>query len=67
MTFALGETIELQHDADGIRQHRDLDLAAQSAQAQRDHRCVEPWHTADVSAARVVGYGDVEPIGTHLM
>jgi hypothetical protein len=31
----LGETIELQHDANVIRQHRDLDLAPQGAQAQR--------------------------------
>jgi hypothetical protein len=29
--FPLGETIELQHDANVIRQHRDLDLAAQTA------------------------------------
>jgi hypothetical protein len=34
MTFPLGETIELQHDANVIRQHRDLDLAAQAAQAE---------------------------------
>jgi hypothetical protein len=27
MTFPLGETIELQHDPNVIRQHRDLDLA----------------------------------------
>ncbi|MGA7011241.1 MAG: hypothetical protein WBZ16_02710 [Pseudolabrys sp.] len=33
--FPLGETIELQHDANVIRQHRDLDLAAQAAQAER--------------------------------
>jgi hypothetical protein len=31
----LGEAVELQHDANVIRQHRDLDLAAQAAQAQR--------------------------------
>ena len=37
MTFPLGETIELQHDANVIRQHRDLDLAAQAAQAERHH------------------------------
>jgi hypothetical protein len=35
MTFPLGETVELQHDANVIRQHRDLDLAAQAAQAER--------------------------------
>ena len=33
--FPLGETIELQHDANVIRQHRDLDLAAQAAEAER--------------------------------
>ena len=37
MTFPLGETIELQHDANVIRQHRDLDLAAQAPQAERHH------------------------------
>ena len=35
MTFPLGETIELQHDADVIRQHRDLDHAAQAAERER--------------------------------
>lgn len=35
MTFPLGETIELQHDANVIRQHRDLDLAAQAAERER--------------------------------
>ena len=37
MTFPLGETIELHYDANVIRQHRDLDLAAQTAQAQCDY------------------------------
>ena len=33
--LALGETIELQDDADIVGQQRDLDPAAQTAQAQR--------------------------------
>ena len=35
--FPLGEAVELLHDTNVIRQHRDLDLAPQSAQAQRHH------------------------------
>ena len=38
MAFTLGEAIELQHDVDVIGQQRDLDPAAQAAQAQCDHR-----------------------------
>ena len=37
MTFPLGEAVEVQHDANVIRQHRDLDLAPQAAQAERHH------------------------------
>jgi len=35
MTFPLGETIELQHDANVIGQQQRLDLAAQAAKAER--------------------------------
>ena len=49
MTFPLGETIELQHDANVIRQHRDLDLAAQAAQAERHHRLPQFGRAADVA------------------
>jgi hypothetical protein len=38
VALALGETVELHHDADLIRQQRDLDAAAQVAQAQCHHR-----------------------------
>jgi hypothetical protein len=48
MTFPLGETIELQHDANVIRQHRDLDLAAQAAQAERHHSLPQFRCAADV-------------------
>ena len=50
MTFPLGETIELQHDANVIRQHRDLDLAAQAAQAERHHSLPQFRCAADVAA-----------------
>ena len=49
-TFPLGETIELQHDANVIRQHRDLDLAAQAAQAERHHSLPQFRCAADVAA-----------------
>ena len=42
VALALGETIELQHDAHVVGQHSDLDAAAQAAQAQCDHRCRSP-------------------------
>ena len=38
MTFPLGETIELQHDTNVIRQQQRLDLAPQAAESERDHR-----------------------------
>jgi hypothetical protein len=37
VAFALGETIELLHDADVAGQQRDLDPATQTAQAQWDY------------------------------
>ena len=49
MTFPLGETIELQHDANVIGQHRDLDLAAQAAQAECDYRLAQFRCAADVA------------------
>ena len=39
VAFALGEAIELQHDVDVVGQQRDLDPAAQAAQAERRHGC----------------------------
>jgi hypothetical protein len=48
--FALGETVELQNDANVIRQHRDLDAAAQSTQAQCHHRLPQFRCAADVAA-----------------
>ena len=38
VAFALGETIELQHDLDLGGQQQRLDLAAQAAERERDHR-----------------------------
>ena len=51
MPFPLGETIELQHDANVIRQHGDLDLAAQAAQAERHHSLPQFRCAADVAAS----------------
>ena len=42
VAFALGETIELQHDAHVVGQQRDLDPAAQAAERERDHRRPQP-------------------------
>src|SRR6476620_7755321 len=64
MTFPLGETIELQHDANVIRQHRDLDLAAQAAQAERHHSLPQFRCAADV-AAFVKRHADFKPLVTH--
>ena len=50
MPFPLGETIEVQHDANVVRQHRDLDLAAQAAQAERHHSLPQFRCAADVAA-----------------
>src|SRR4029077_19552329 len=56
MTFPLGATIELQHDANVIRQHRDLDLAAQAAQAER-HHSLPPGHGLTAVLALMEGDG----------
>ena len=37
VAFALGETIQLQHDAHVVGQHSDLDPPAQATQTERDH------------------------------
>jgi hypothetical protein len=44
--FALGETIELQDDADVVGQHQRLDLAPQAAQGERRLICPWPGHGA---------------------
>src|SRR6478735_9680756 len=64
VAFALGETIELQHDANVIRQHRDLDLAAQAAQAERHHSLPQFRCAADV-AAFVKRDADFKPLVAH--
>src|SRR4029077_1515212 len=64
MTFPLGETIELQHDANVIRQHRDLDLAPQVAQAERHHSLPQFRCAADV-AAFVKRDADFKPLVRH--
>lgn len=64
MTFPLGETIELQHDANVIRQHRDLDLAAQAAQAERHHSLPQFRCAADV-AAFVKCHVYLKPVAAH--
>ena len=51
VAFALGETVELQHDLDLVGQHRDLDPAAQAAQAQCDYRLAQLGRAGDVAAA----------------
>ena len=50
------EAIELQHDANVIRQHRDLDLAAQAAQAER-HHSLPPGHGLTAVLALMEGDG----------
>jgi hypothetical protein len=62
MTFPLGETIELQHDADVIRQHRDLDLTAQSAQAERHDGRPQLGRAADVAVPLVEGDAHLQPL-----
>ena len=49
MTFPLGEAVELQHDANVVGQQRDLDLAAQAAQAERHHRLPQLGRAGDVA------------------
>ena len=51
VAFALGETIELQHDANVIGQQRDLDAVAQAAQAQCDYRLAQLGRGGDVAAS----------------
>ena len=62
MTFPLGETIELQHDANVIRQHRDP--LPQAAQAERHHRLPQLRRAADV-AAFVKRHVDLKPVAAH--
>jgi len=50
VAFALGETIELQDDADVVGQQCDLDLAAQATQAERHHSLPQFRCAADVAA-----------------
>ena len=50
MAFALGEAVELQHDADVVRQQRDLDPPAQATQTERDHRLAQLRRADDVAA-----------------
>ena len=52
MAFALGETIEPELHIDVVGQQRDLDAAAQSTQAQCDHRLAQLKRGGDV-----VGFG----------
>jgi hypothetical protein len=63
MTFPLGEAIELQHDANVIRQQQRLDLAAQAAQAERHHSLPQFRCAADV-AAFVKRDADFKPLVT---
>jgi hypothetical protein len=62
--FALGETIELQHDANVIGQQQRLDLAPQAAERERDHR--RPLVAADVATLRVERDADFKPLVRHL-
>ena len=64
MTLPLGETIELQHDANVIRQEQCLDLVAQAAQAQCDYRLAQFRCAADV-AAFFKRDADFKPPVTH--
>jgi hypothetical protein len=55
VAFALGKTVELQHDADVVGQQRDLDSAAQPAQAQCDYRLAQLRRGGDVAPRRIKG------------
>ena len=65
VAFALGEAIELQDDADVVRQHQDLDAAAQAAQAERDHRLAQLGRAGDVAAPLVERHIHLKPLVTH--
>jgi hypothetical protein len=42
VALPVGEAVELQHNANVIRQHRDLDLAAQSAKLSATTGALSP-------------------------
>jgi hypothetical protein len=63
--FALGEAVELQHNVNVIGHHRDLDLAAQAAQAERHHRRPQLGGVADVAVPLVERDARLLPLLTH--
>jgi hypothetical protein len=62
VALAPGTHVKLQHDADVVRQQRDLDAAAQAGQGQ----CVHGRHFGTAGGAvadrRVIGDGDDETL-----
>ena len=65
VAFALGETVKLQDDADVVGQQRDLDAAAQAAQAQWDYRLSQLGRGGDVALRRIEGDADFKPLVRH--
>jgi Resolvase, N terminal domain len=63
--LGLGETIELQDDADVVGQQRDLDPAPQPAQRERHHGLPQLRRLGDVAAPLVEGHSDLKPLITH--
>src|SRR6516225_6370 len=63
--LALGETIELQDDADIVGQQRDLDPAAQTAQALCDYRLAQPVRGGAVTALLIEGDAHLASVAAH--
>ncbi len=57
--------VEHQPHVHVVWQHRDLDLAPQSAQAERRHRLTQLGRGGDVAAPLVEDDADLKPVVTH--
>jgi len=53
--------IEVERDDDVVAQHRDLDLAPETAERERDHGLAQLGGAADVAAPLLEGHRDFEP------
>jgi hypothetical protein len=62
VALALGETIELQNDADVVGQQQRLDPPAQTAQAQCGYRLAQLRRAGDVAVPRVERDADFKPL-----
>ena len=61
-----GGFVELEHDGHILGQHQRLDLAAKTAQRERDHRLAQLGRRADITSACVVGHADEKNSSRHL-